>query len=103
MVIRQFDGVYTEATPNIARETDPWVGVDGVPYDWMARPLPDAPDNDCEICRDSPVSGALQAMNTPAGIERCDECEVFEGDLDAAFALAALVGGTVYYESEEKS
>jgi hypothetical protein len=95
---KTFNGTYTDNT--IASDTDPWVEINGEPVDWVARNLPADPDNDCECCNDMPVPGVIAPMNTPQGIERCDECQRFEGDLDAAFALAKLVNGTVHYEGE---
>lgn len=82
----------------IASCTNPWIHVDGQPYDWQAKPLP-AATNDCEQCAESPVPGAIPAMDTPAGIQRCDQCELFPGDLEAAAALAVLVGGRVRFQA----
>lgn len=99
-MIKTFDGTYADFTL-IASGTDPWVEVDGKPVDWVAKNLPTDPDNDCESCADMPISGVIAPINTREGIERCDECKRFEGDLDAAFALAKLVGGAVKYETDE--
>ncbi len=55
-------------------------------------------DDEC-TCTGSPVPGTLPAMDSPEGIQRCDECGVFEGDLEAAQALADTVGGVVMFES----
>lgn len=33
-----------------------------------------------------------------ASVERCDTCERYPGDLDAALALAAVVGGEVWFQ-----
>lgn len=86
----------------IADGTDPWVEVDGVAVDWMTHPLlkdstPDLPRCNCPAS----TPGILPAMNTPEGIQRCDECQMFDGDLDAALALAKKVGGVVKFEIEE--
>lgn len=53
-------------------------------------------DEGC-TCTGSPVAGTLPAMDTPEGIQRCDECQVFPGDLEAAQALADMVGGVVRF------
>ena len=34
------------------------------------------------------VQGVIEAMDTPFGIQRCDNCGQYEGDLEAAAALA---------------
>jgi hypothetical protein len=39
-------------------------------------------------------------MDTDEGIQRCDAADVFEGDLDAALALARVVGGIVKFSVE---
>lgn len=41
----------------------------------------------CEQCGNGPVPGVLPAMDTPYGIQRCDTCGIYEGDLQAARAL----------------
>lgn len=112
--IRTFDGTYDDNALMVPG-TDPWVEIDGVPVDWTtcncgsgpntplslhasicSRRAADRP-NACETCAGEPVAGVIAPMNTREGIQRCDECERFEGDLDAALALARLVGGTVKY------
>lgn len=80
----------------IAGSTNPWVEVDGRPVDWEALMCQAAP-NDCDQCTGSPVPGAIVAMDTPEGIQACDLCRRFAGDLDAAQAVAATVGGTVTF------
>jgi len=89
------EGVY------IATGTNPWVEVDGKPVDWTQRDLAVAPDNDCDTCCDQTIPGAIAAMDTDIGIQACDNCKRFPGDLEAAQALADLVGGTVKFEREE--
>jgi hypothetical protein len=40
-------------------------------------------------------------MDTAEGVQRCDICDIYDGDLSAAQALAALVGGVVKFQAEE--
>jgi hypothetical protein len=87
----------------IASETDPWVQLpDGSPVDWVHLKLPPEPGNGCEICGTSPKAGALEAMNSEFGVQRCDTCDRFDGDLAAAQALADLIGGTVWFYPSPK-
>jgi hypothetical protein len=55
----------------------------------------------CGTCADSPVPGALIAPPPGSTVERCDECGVFEGDLDAALAVAGELGGKVKFERSD--
>lgn len=52
-----------------------------------------------EVCGQAdPVPGVAAPMNSPEGIQRCDECALYGGDLDAAVALALHVpGGRVMF------
>lgn len=98
-MIATYDGTPTGLM--IADGTNPWVEVDGAPYDWTTNPLPLDPDGDPECaCNLSPLAGTLDAVDDEYGIQRCDECQRFDGDLDAALALAHLVGGIVRFEAE---
>jgi len=54
----------------------------------------------CDLCGDSPVRGAIAGMDFPAGIQRCDTCDLFPGDLEAALALAQAVGGVACFYAE---
>jgi hypothetical protein len=89
----------------IASGTNPWVQVNGEPVNWMNPALNLAArtfePNDCEGCAGSVLPGALEAMDTPEGIQRCDTCQRFDGDLFAAQALADCVGGEVWFTEEE--
>ncbi|WP_143015808.1 hypothetical protein [Microbacterium sp. 77mftsu3.1] len=67
----------------IARETNPWLQVDGEPVDLTGIMLEG--DHDCECYQ---LAGVLPGMDSPDGIQRCDACGRFEGDLDAAQHLA---------------
>lgn len=58
----------------------------------------------CE-CDDGLVPGALLGCGStpgaPIGIEKCDLCNRFDDDLDAAVAAAELVGGVVrFYDAD---
>lgn len=101
MTVRTFDGRELPDGVFIASGTDPWVEVDGVPVDWKEKGGAPAEDNDCDVCSDMPVPGVIAPMNTPEGIERCDECERYPGDLEAALVLARTVGGIVRFEQDE--
>lgn len=93
-----YDGTRTDVM--IADRTNPWVEVDGVPVDWTKVDLPRV---ECPCGEQFKVvlAGVLEAMDTPEGIQRCDTCGIYPGDLDAALALARLVGGVVKYQQEE--
>jgi hypothetical protein len=54
----------------------------------------DCYDYDCG----SVMPGVLTDVDFPGGIRRCDTCEKFDGDLDAAQAAAELVGGTLWFQ-----
>lgn len=84
----------------IEDQTNPWVEVDGVPVDWTTtdRPRVQCP---CDEMGQVVLAGVLDAMDTPAGVQRCDACGTYDGDLDAALALARLVGGVVKFWKEE--
>jgi hypothetical protein len=64
----------------------------------------------CYGCYNCILEGVIEAMDTPEGIQRCDNCDVFEGDLEAAQALAdaltefgnGAVKHYVYVEIEER-
>jgi hypothetical protein len=85
---------------SIASGTNPWVEVDGEPIDWMTRPTDRRRTSDCDQCGEI-LDGVIEAMDTPEGIQRCDQCQVYDGDIEAAEALARLVGGTVKWTEEE--
>lgn len=58
-------------------------------------------ERNCDLCGDSPVPGAIAA---PAGslsgrmiVQACDTCQLFPGDLDAAWAVAQALGGRAYF------
>lgn len=45
------------------------------------------------LCGCGPLPGVLAPFNTPDGLQRCDECQSYDSDLDAALALAVWVRG----------
>jgi hypothetical protein len=66
------------------------------------------PRRGCESCSLSPIPGILIAMDDDYGIQRCDLCARYPGDLEAAQALADHLGEeflrvyVVRYESEDR-
>lgn len=91
-----------EPSPMIADQTDPWLQhPDGTAVDLLPHLANLTPGPVCGEC-----AGGFFAptSNGPAdqGIERCDACDVHDGDLSAAVALAALIGPDVqvWYEPE---
>lgn len=83
--------------------TDPWIEVDGAPVDWTV-PGWDRVRVPCPCGENGDVvePGVLDGMNTPKGVQRCDACGTYDGDLDAALALARRVGGIVKFHTENK-
>lgn len=82
----------------IADGTNPWIEVDGIPVDWTTTTLPRT-ECPCEEGFSVVLPGVIDAMDTPVGIQRCDACSRFDGDLDAALALARLVNGVVKFDA----
>ena len=83
----------------LADGTDPWLQhPDGTVVDLMAH-LARLPVGQCEECR-----GGLFAPTgngpTDQGVERCDACSQYVGDLHAATVLAELIGQgvSVWYQ-----
>jgi len=78
----------------IESETNPWLqDSDGNAVD-LIKLKQDHPQvvyirdtNPCDQCGDI-LPGVIEAMDSPEGIQRCDQCDLYEGDLDAAQALA---------------
>lgn len=97
--IRVYDGTQLSGM-FIADGTNPWIEVAGEALTWPHDALPVAQDNDCDQCAGEPLPGVLTGMDDDAGIQRCDSCERYAGDLDAAHALARLVGGVVKFEQD---
>lgn len=99
-MITTYDSTLTEGVL-IEDGTDPWIEVDGVAVDWTASPLPRTPCP-CSEGFDVIEPGVLDGMNTPHGVQRCDACRTYDGDLAAALALARRVGGVVKFEAAEE-
>lgn len=83
-------------------ETDPWIQYpDGtlVPLWPVISGLPTGACGNCHGGFFAPTNNGP----TYEGIERCDECCIYDGDLDAALALAGVVGkgATVWFEEDE--
>lgn len=84
----------------IAAETEPWLQrdngeeIDLTEYD-LDTLLPQL--NDCDGCAGT---GVFAPVNTNHGINRCDQCQAFPGDLEAAAAVAQVIGGHVYFEPD---
>jgi len=91
----------------IASGTNPWVEADGKPVDLFAAAAATfgaaLGDPDCECAT---VAGVALAMDSADGIQRCDLCYRFEGDLEAAKHVADLLTErtgrehTVWFEAE---
>lgn len=74
--------------------TDPWLErPDGTLVD-LADHLARLPRGECGDCR-AGFFAPTDNGPTLQGVERCDECAVYDGDLSAASALAGLIGPDV--------
>lgn len=88
----------------IADQTDPWLQrPDGSVVTLVPHLTPLEPGPVCGECRGG-FFAPTDSGPTDQGIERCDECDLYLGDLDAALALAELIGPdiTVWYEDDEE-
>lgn len=92
----------------IARETNPWLQVDGEPVDLTG--IDTGTPVDCDCCNDGGAyAGVILAMDTSHGIQMCDVCGKFEGDLEAAQHAAEVLTKstgrehTVWFEPEESA
>jgi hypothetical protein len=83
----------------IAEGTNPWVEVDGEPVYWPAVDLPRIPCP-CGAGFEVIEPGVLESMDSPRGVQRCDACSTYDGDIEAAVALARRVGGVVRFVAE---
>ena len=84
-------------------EEDPWVETAEGMVDWIndidgdvLLPAPTDPAECPETCH----AGILVACNDEYGVQRCDQCQVYDGDIEAAIALANIVGGTAWVAVE---
>lgn len=51
----------------------------------------------CEACVNSPLPGVLYDTNAGNGVQRCDICHLYPGDLEAAAALAKHLGKRAFF------
>jgi hypothetical protein len=97
--------------PFIKSQTNPWVEIEGNVIYWdfpiweAQRRLPEDEEGEdfCDGCNGTILPGVIEAMDTPEGIQACDSCRRYPGDLDAAWALAKFVLGesaVVRYDTE---
>lgn len=87
----QWNGSYEGVM--IESDTDPWLEVDGKRIDFRyAAIVPGTCEEGGHL-----IDGVLGMHD--CGIERCDACDLFDGDLSAALAYAEHlnVGATVWY------
>ena len=91
----------------IAAETNPWLQVDGHPVDLTG--IDNGAAVDCDGCNDSGAyAGIVLAMDSNDGIQMCDACGKFEGDLEAAQHAAEVLTKstgrehTVWFEPEAR-
>lgn len=96
------------ASVYIARETNPWLQVDGQPVDLTG--IDSGASVDCDGCNDGGAyAGVILAMDSADGIQMCDSCGKFEGDLEAAHHAAEVLtkatgrDHTVWFEPEERT
>lgn len=78
----------------IASETNPWLRIDGFGAANLLTLATDGTiplDGACGGC----YAGAIPAMDSPTGVQRCDECDLLPGDLEAAEVLAVLLRPTL--------
>ena len=82
----------------IATGTNPFITLNGSVCNWGSIPWPDLHGHkDCDQCGYI-LPGVCENMDTPEGVQRCDNCCLYEDDLSAAQALADwLDGGVVRY------
>ena len=91
----------------IASGTNPWLQVDGKPVNLTALYGTGTVDYDvCDGCAQGDFAGIVLAMDSGEGIQRCDGCQKFDGDLEAAQATADVLTRrtgkqhTVWFEPE---
>ncbi|WP_263729982.1 hypothetical protein [Cellulomonas sp. SG140] len=78
----------------IADGSDPWLErPDGSVVD-LAEHLDRLSVGPCGECRGGFFAPTTNGP-TDQGVERCDACDIYDGDLSAALALAALIGPDV--------
>lgn len=79
----------------LADQSDPWLQhPDGSVVELLPHLAPLTPgpcEDDCSGGFFAPTGNGP----TDQGVERCDQCDLYDGDLSAAVALAALIGPDV--------
>ena len=89
----------------IAPGTNPWIqSSDGHPLDLMSMVrrgdiVTATGTRTCEECEHEPFPGVLTGMDTPEGVQRCDGCQAYDGDCEAASALAAHITATSKFQN----
>lgn len=81
--------------------TDPWLQHPDGSVVALTEHLAALTPGECGECRGG-FFAPTDNGPTEQGVERCDACDAYPGDLDAAVALAALIGPdiTVWYEPD---
>lgn len=86
-----YEGVLPDGV-TIKFGTDVWLqeGEEPVDLQWILDHVPEARASvgHCEGCRREFIDGVFAPVNDDISIGMCDECGIFEGDLEAAQALA---------------
>ena len=96
---------YTGGDARWADQTDPWLQYpDGSVVTTIELHLAHMALGPCEECHGGFFAPTGNGP-TEHGIERCDACDLYEGDMEAAVALAAVIGPevTVWFEPEEEA
>ena len=89
---RQYAG---EPGAMIAGDTDPWLQTpDGEVVD-LGPHLAQLPPGPCEDRCPGAYFAPTGTGPTYQGVERCDACDVYAGDFDAAMSLASHIGPDV--------
>lgn len=88
-------------TPGPRPESDPWLETPDGEVVSLAPHLATLERGACGDCR-AGFFAPTDNGPTDQGVERCDECDTYDGDLEAALALAAVIGPdvTVWYEAD---
>lgn len=94
------NAMYTPGDDVVMQDgTDPWLQHPDGTVVALEKHLQALPAGECGDCRGG-FFAPTDNGPTEQGIERCDACSMFPGDLDAAWALAGVIGRqvTVWYE-----
>ena len=92
---KRWDGEDLAPGHYIATDSEPWLrdpetgeDVNLAAFEAAAPRTPETVDVDCE-CEWSWFPGAFAPVNSDYGIQACDSCDTYEGDLETAAAIAA--------------